>query len=335
MSSGRGGGLAVPGTSTSGASGAAVRRPARQTVDFSLKGPVHVTLDETPAGPPGCSVVDLLFAAPSQVSELVFHNYYTAWLTVLVRMLVAAPGPGPGPAPELGTPGQPQQTEQGQLQSGDAVPAVPAAQVQQQVQGDASSKLRKESGWVVAVARRVLMPSPHLETGSHDFVSILATESTVPWTELVAMRLVLRQPSPSWHTFHVEEIHVFAEPPRRAVWGRRHGPPAAAAVSSGSPAVGAGAAVGGAADQSVSVRLGPDAAPPADAGRPPLQRRPRRQLHGRGHQDADDADQGAGVRAQQPAPCLEDAHRGCTRWPRTRSGEIAGDIVEENNAGPT
>ncbi|XP_026287834.1 uncharacterized protein LOC113213100 isoform X3 [Frankliniella occidentalis] len=280
MSSGRGGGLAVPGTSTSGASGAAVRRPARQTVDFSLKGPVHVTLDETPAGPPGCSVVDLLFAAPSQVSELVFHNYYTAWLTVLVRMLVAAPGPGPGPAPELGTPGQPQQTEQGQLQSGDAVPAVPAAQVQQQVQGDASSKLRKESGWVVAVARRVLMPSPHLETGSHDFVSILATEvgasqslfcptkatyhgtlgevkasnsvlqSTVPWTELVAMRLVLRQPSPSWHTFHVEEIHVFAEPPRRAVWGRRHGPPAAAAVSSGSPAVGAGAAVGGAADQS-------------------------------------------------------------------------------------
>ena len=34
------------------------------------------------------------------------------------------------------------------------------------------------------------------------------------------MRLVLRQPSPSWHTFHVEEIRVFAEPPRRV---RRQG----------------------------------------------------------------------------------------------------------------
>lgn len=45
-------------------------------------------------------------------------------------------------------------------------------------------------------------------------------QSAAPWTELVAMRLVLRQPSPSWHTFHVEEIHVFAEPPRRV---RRHG----------------------------------------------------------------------------------------------------------------
>lgn len=45
------------------------------------------------------------------------------------------------------------------------------------MQGDAAgAKARKESGWVVAVARKVLMPSPHLEAGSHDFVSILATE---------------------------------------------------------------------------------------------------------------------------------------------------------------
>ncbi|KAK3933351.1 Nicolin-1 [Frankliniella fusca] len=183
-----------PGPGPPGVAGGLRRPPARQTVEFSLKGPVHVTLDEAPAGPPGCSVVDLLFSSPSQVSELVFHNYYTAWLTVLVRMLVAAPAPGPGPAPAPG------------LAPGPAPVTVPEHSSQGQAQ------LQADQG-----------------------------QSAVPWTELVAMRLVLRQPSPSWHTFHVEEIHVFAEPPRRAVWGRRHGQPSPAPASTNNPAAAAGA----------------------------------------------------------------------------------------------
>ena len=42
------------------------------------------------------------------------------------------------------------------------------------------SKLTDETGgWTVAVPRRVLMPDPHLETGSHDLISIPATEVLV------------------------------------------------------------------------------------------------------------------------------------------------------------
>jgi hypothetical protein len=40
-----------------------------------------------------------------------------------------------------------------------------------------STKLTEHvGGWVVVVPHRVLMPNPHLENGSHDFISIPATE---------------------------------------------------------------------------------------------------------------------------------------------------------------
>ncbi|KAJ9584836.1 hypothetical protein L9F63_020803, partial [Diploptera punctata] len=75
----------------------------------------------------GRSLVDLYF---HEVGELVFRNYYTAWLTVLTRCKVSK-----------------------------------------------GNKLNEEIGaWTVAVPHRVLMPEPHLETGSHDLISIPATE---------------------------------------------------------------------------------------------------------------------------------------------------------------
>lgn len=72
----------------------------------------------------------------------------------------------------------------------------------------------------------------------------------------MAMRLVLRQPSPNWHTFHVEEIHVFAEPPRRVPWLRRgnvgHLGPQAGGPVPASPSIPVTAAAP--ADQNVSHR---------------------------------------------------------------------------------
>lgn len=41
-------------------------------------------------------------------------------------------------------------------------------------EGAASNQ--KESGWKIGVMKKVLMPSPHHESGSQDIVSIAATE---------------------------------------------------------------------------------------------------------------------------------------------------------------
>lgn len=36
------------------------------------------------------------------------------------------------------------------------------------------------------------------------------------WRKVVGMRLILRQPSPEWRVFHVEELNVFGDLPRLA-----------------------------------------------------------------------------------------------------------------------
>ncbi|XP_046986212.1 nicolin-1-like [Schistocerca americana] len=156
------------------------QRQSRETVEFSVKGPIAVSLDEEQVTSHGCSVVELQFQGPSQVGELVFRNYYTAWLTVLVRTAV----------------------------SGDANATNASSSAASATKDDSAE-------WQVGIPQRILMPNPHLEPGSHDLFSIPATESLLEWNNLLALRLVLRQPSPVWRTFHVEELNVFRDPPRR------------------------------------------------------------------------------------------------------------------------
>ncbi|XP_023723478.1 uncharacterized protein LOC111873197 [Cryptotermes secundus] len=143
--------------------GALSRQSGSETVEFSVKGPVAVSLDEDEATSPGCSVLDLQFSTPSEVGELVFRNYYTAWLTVLARFDSAnSLAQTQGHRSTSHNAG----TEHGKL-------FVPTSKG-----NTGSMKLAEQvGGWVVAVPRRVLMPSPHLENGSHDFISISATES--------------------------------------------------------------------------------------------------------------------------------------------------------------
>jgi hypothetical protein len=52
------------------------------------------------------------------------------------------------------------------------------------------------------------MTDPHTESGSQDVVVISATESLVSLHDVTALRFLLRQPSPNWRTFNVEEITV-------------------------------------------------------------------------------------------------------------------------------
>jgi len=55
----------VPATTLTGAR---PRRSGSETVEFSVKGPVAVSLDEEEVTSPGCSVLDIQFSTPSQVS---------------------------------------------------------------------------------------------------------------------------------------------------------------------------------------------------------------------------------------------------------------------------
>ena len=52
------------------------------------------------------------------------------------------------------------------------------------------------------------MPDPHTESGSQDIIIIPAQESMVSLHDVTALRFILRQPSPNWKTFNVEEIAV-------------------------------------------------------------------------------------------------------------------------------
>lgn len=160
-------------------------RHGRETVEFSVKGPIGISINDDHLTNSGCAALDLLFTTPSRVGEITFRNYYTMWLSILVKVKLNAPSEDEGTT------------------------------VGSQPLSSTYGKDDNVSDWLKSVPRKVIMPYPHYETGSQDIVSIPATESIVEWKNLVAMRLILRQPSPVWKTFHVEEINVYKDLPRR------------------------------------------------------------------------------------------------------------------------
>lgn len=62
--------------------------------------------------------------------------------------------------------------------------------------------------WKTAVKNFTLMPHPHFETGSQDHFTIF-TDSIKPSSQVRMMRLILKQPSPHWSNFGVEEVKCF------------------------------------------------------------------------------------------------------------------------------
>lgn len=67
---------------------------------------------------------------------------------------------------------------------------------------------RSSSDWTVGLQSKILMPDPHTETGSQDLVIVSASESLVSLHDVTALRFILRQPSPNWKKFNIEEIAV-------------------------------------------------------------------------------------------------------------------------------
>lgn len=64
--------------------------------------------------------------------------------------------------------------------------------------------------WKTVLKDFKLMPSPHHETGSQDYFIIDAKNKFVFQAEgIVALRIILRQPSPHWINFDLEELAFF------------------------------------------------------------------------------------------------------------------------------
>lgn len=63
--------------------------------------------------------------------------------------------------------------------------------------------------WITAVKNYTLMPHPHFETGSQDRFSISISDITKSSSEVIMLRLILKQPSPHWNSFGIDEVQCY------------------------------------------------------------------------------------------------------------------------------
>ena len=73
-------------------------------------------------------------------------------------------------------------------------------------------KIRDGEGietWITAVKNYTLMPHPHFETGSQDRFAVFTNEIIKASFQVIMLRLILKQPSPHWSSFSIEEVKCF------------------------------------------------------------------------------------------------------------------------------
>uniref|UniRef100_A0A8C4PA02 Nicolin 1 n=1 Tax=Dromaius novaehollandiae TaxID=8790 RepID=A0A8C4PA02_DRONO len=112
-----------------------------------------------------CGRPDPVRARCPQLQEIVFRNFYTAFLSVRVQRAGA----------------------------------------------EGSRK------WVTCLRDYRLMPSPHTEEGSQDYFSLFRHQMLCDVDQVTAVRFILRQPSPVWLHFTIEELQIY--PPSQKVTG--------------------------------------------------------------------------------------------------------------------
>ncbi|KAM5149019.1 nicolin-1 [Mantella aurantiaca] len=87
----------------------------------------------------------------------------------------------------------------------------------------------KKKRWRTCVRDLRLMVNPHTEDGSQDYVSLHAHQMLCATNHVISIRLILRQPSPVWTTFTIEDLQI--NPPSRQSpekgfsWWLNHLPP--------------------------------------------------------------------------------------------------------------
>ncbi|KAM4821665.1 nicolin-1 [Thomomys bottae] len=68
--------------------------------------------------------------------------------------------------------------------------------------------------WVTCLRNYCLMPDPHGEEGAQDYVSLFKHQMLCDMSKILELRLILRQPSPLWLTFTVEELQIYQQGPK-------------------------------------------------------------------------------------------------------------------------
>uniref|UniRef100_A0A8D0BDW3 Nicolin 1, tubulin polyglutamylase complex subunit n=1 Tax=Salvator merianae TaxID=96440 RepID=A0A8D0BDW3_SALMN len=136
-------------------------------VPCTIKSPVALQVGDvrTEQGRPGVVVIDVLLPQSQTVDlqEILFKNYYTAFLTLRIQRRNPAGGWNESP-----------------------------------------------SKWITCLQNYCLMPNPHTEEGSQDYFSLFKDQMLCDVDCVAAMRFILRQPSPVWLHFTIEELQIFS-----------------------------------------------------------------------------------------------------------------------------
>nr|KAF6310059.1 hypothetical protein mMyoMyo1_000649 [Myotis myotis] len=137
---------------------------SRVLVPCHVKGTVALQVGDvrTSQGRPGVLVIDVTFpnAAPFELQEITFKNYYTAFLSIRVRQY---------------------------------------------------SSIHTQAKWATCLRDHCLMPDPHSEEGAQEYVSLSKHQMLCDVARVLELRLILRQPSPLWLSFTVEELQVYQQ----------------------------------------------------------------------------------------------------------------------------
>ncbi|XP_078059239.1 nicolin-1 isoform X2 [Mustelus asterias] len=78
--------------------------------------------------------------------------------------------------------------------------------LQRRVTAESDRKLLK---WKTCIRNMCLMPNPHTENGSQDYFSIARDQMLFEPDDVMTVRLILRQPSPVWLNFTIEDIKMY------------------------------------------------------------------------------------------------------------------------------
>ncbi|KAF3829135.1 hypothetical protein GH733_003399 [Mirounga leonina] len=150
---------------------------SRVSVPCHVKGTVALQVGDvrTSQGRPGVLVIDVTFpsVAPFELQEIVFKNYYTAFLSIRVRQ---------------------------------------------------HSSTHTPAKWVTCLRDYCLMPDPHSEEGAQEYVSLFKHQMLCDMARVLELRLILRQPSPLWVSFTVEELQIYQQGPKVSAQLRAVGP---------------------------------------------------------------------------------------------------------------
>ncbi|KAG9470449.1 hypothetical protein GDO78_017784 [Eleutherodactylus coqui] len=91
------------------------------------------------------------------------------------------------------------------------------------------SRKNKTTIWQTCVRNLRLMPNPHMEEGSQDYVSLCRQQMLCDADNVTTIRFILRQPSPVWLTFTLEELRINPpgrqSPQKQFSWWLSHLPP--------------------------------------------------------------------------------------------------------------